>query len=106
MVESQVRGEFALMRLMMQVRGFAVAGSVKLSPKRIFVISTVSCARSGWVTEPMYGLSLYFMWLYTMSKCRLLTGRSTGSQMVPPEGCRGLAGEAGFTKLRKSSMVA
>ncbi len=69
----------------MQVRGLPVAGSVKLSPKRIFVISTVSRARSGWVTEPMYGLSLYLMWLYTMSRWRLFTGRSTGSQMVPPE---------------------
>ncbi len=35
----------------------------------------------------MNGLSLYFMWLYTMSKWRLFTGRSTGSQMVPPEWC-------------------
>ena len=62
-----------------------VAGSVNSLPNRMRVISTVSWARSGWVTEPMYGLSLYFMWVYTMSKCRLLTGRSTGSQMVPPE---------------------
>ena len=85
MVASQVRGELALMRLMMQVRGLPVAGSVKFSPKRILVISTVSRARSGWVTDPIYGLSLYFIWLYTISKCRLLTGRSTGSQMVPPE---------------------
>ena len=85
MVASQVNGELALIRLMMNVFGLPVAGSRYSSPNRIFVMSTVSCARSGCVTEPMYGLSLYFMWLYTMSKCRLLTGRSTGSQMVPPE---------------------
>ena len=35
----------------------------------------------------MNALSLYFIWLYTMSKWRLLTGRSTGSQIVPPEWC-------------------
>ena len=75
----------------MQVFGLPVAGSRSSSPNRICVISTVSRARSGWVTEPMYGLSLYFMWLYTMSKCRLLTGRSTGSQMVPPEWCSDVA---------------
>ena len=69
----------------MNVFGLPVAGSRYSSPNRIFVISTVSCARSGCVTEPMYGLSLYFIWLYTMSKWRLLTGRSTGSQIVPPE---------------------
>ena len=37
---------------------------MKLSPNKIRVISTVSWARSGAVTEPMYGLSLYFIcWL-------------------------------------------
>ena len=56
-----MRGELALMRLMMQVRGLPLTGSRNSSPKRIFVISTVSVARSGAVTEPMYGLSLYFM---------------------------------------------
>src|ERR1700684_283571 len=86
MVASQVSGELALIRLMTQVRGLPVAGSMYASPNRILVISTVSVARSGWVTEPMYGLSLYFMWLYTMSKCRLLTGRSTGSPRRPPPG--------------------
>ena len=85
MVESKVSGELALIRLMMQVLGLPVSGSVNWSPNRILVISTVSWARSAAVTEPMKGLSLYFMWLYTMSKCRLLTGRLTGSQIVPPE---------------------
>ena len=54
----------------------------------------------------MNGLSLYFMWLYTMSKCRLFTGRSTGSQIVPPEWCSDGARYASLTKLRKSSIVA
>ena len=82
---SKVIGELALIRLMITVFGLPVAGSMYSSPNRIFAISTESCARSGCVTEPMNGLSLYFMWLYTMSKCRLFTGRSTGSQIVPPE---------------------
>src|SRR6185437_10605589 len=82
-VASQVIGELALIRLMTQVFGFPVAGSRYWSPKRMRDISTVSAARSAWVTEPMYGLSLYFMWLYTMSKCRVLTGRANGSQIVP-----------------------
>src|SRR5207302_611854 len=68
-----------------EAAGYHRAVGVYWSPKRIFVISMVSSARLGCVTEPMYGLSLYFMCAYTMSKCRLLTGRSTGSQTVPPE---------------------
>ena len=47
----------------MHVFGFPVAGSSHSPPNRIFAISTVSAARSGWVTEPMKHLSLYFMWL-------------------------------------------
>ena len=70
---------------MVIVRRRPVDGSVASGPNRIFAISIVSRARSGCVTEPMKGLSLYLMWLYTMSKWRLLTGRSTGSQIVPPE---------------------
>ena len=91
MVSSKVIGELALIRLMTVVRGRPVAGSIASSPNRIFAISTVSRARSGCVTEPMNGLSLYFMCAYTMSKWRLFTGRSTGSQMVPPEWCSELA---------------
>ena len=52
MVPSQTIGELALMRLVMTV--FSLT---KSAPKAIFAISTVSCARSGWVTEPMNGLS-------------------------------------------------
>jgi hypothetical protein len=61
--------------------------STNSSPNTIFAIATESSARSGRVTEPMNGLSLYLMWLYTMSKWRLLTGMSTGSHTVPPEWC-------------------
>ena len=57
---------------------------MKSSPNRIFTMSTVSWARSGAVTDPMNGRSWYLMCENTMSKWRLLTGRSTGSQRVPP----------------------
>src|SRR5437660_1762256 len=40
-----------------------------------------------------------------MSRCRLLTGRSTGSQIVPPEWCRYGLAYVSFTKFRKSSIV-
>ena len=40
-----------------------------------------------------------------MSKCRLFTGTSTGSQTVPPEWCSHGDAYASFTKLRKSSIV-
>ena len=72
----------------MVVFGRPVSGSVSSAPNTMFAMATESAARSGAVTEPMKALSLYFRWLYTMSKCRLLTGRSTGSQIVPPEWCR------------------
>ena len=79
------------MRLTSAVFGLPVSGSMKRSPIAIFAISTESAARSGAVTEPMNALSLYLMWLYSMSRWRLLTGRSTGSQMVPPEWCSEVA---------------
>src|SRR5262249_35745670 len=60
-VPSHTIGELALIRLMITVFGLPVAGSTYWSPNRIFAISTESCARSGCVTEPMNGLSLYFM---------------------------------------------
>ncbi len=62
MVASKVSGELALIRLITQVRGLPVASSIQRSPNRILAISTVSSARSGWVTEPMKHLSEYFMW--------------------------------------------
>ena len=77
---SHTSGEFALIRL--RITGWSSRYS---APNTIRAISTVSCARSGCVTEPMNGLSEYRMCAYTMSKCRLFTGRSTGSHTVPPE---------------------
>ena len=56
MVPSHTIGELALIRLVM-----TVFFSRKSAPNTIFAISTVSAARSGWVTEPMNGLSEYLM---------------------------------------------
>ena len=52
MVESQTIGEFALIRLRI-----TVCSSMNSAPNTIRAISTVSWARSGWVTDPMNGLS-------------------------------------------------
>ena len=69
-------------------------------------ISTESRARSGIVTEPMNAWSLYLMWLYTMSRWRLLTGTSTGSQIVPPEWCSHGVAWVSLMKFWKSSSEA
>ena len=53
MVSSQTIGEFALIS---EVQ--TVFWSTNASPNTIFSMLTVSCARSGAVTEPMIGLSL------------------------------------------------
>src|ERR1700733_15562370 len=83
-VASNVMGELALIRLTTKVLGLPVVASRKSSPNRIFVISTVSVARSGCVTDPMYGLSLYFIWVYTISKWRFLTGGARASRAGSP----------------------
>ena len=75
-------GDEALMRLVITVF-CATNPSPNASPAK----SIESCARSAAVTEPMKGLSLYFRWEYTMSRCRLDTGMSTGSTTVPPDRC-------------------
>src|SRR3546814_16298177 len=82
MVESHTIGEVALISEVT-----TVLRSTKSAPKTIFAISMVSSALSGCVTEPMNGLSEYRMWAWTMFRCRLFTGRSTGSHTVPPEWC-------------------
>ena len=69
----------------MVVFGRPVAGSVELGAEHDVRQGHRIAARSGAVTDPMKALSLYFRWLYTMSRWRLLTGRSTGSQIFPPE---------------------
>ena len=56
MVPSKTIGELALIRLVM-----TVFWSRKSLPNRISHIATESAARSGCVTEPMNGLSEYFM---------------------------------------------
>ena len=58
MVPSQTIGELALIRLVM-----TVFLSTNSAPKVRRAISTVSRARSGWVTEPMKGLSDRRIWL-------------------------------------------
>jgi hypothetical protein len=68
--------------------------------------STLSAARDPAVTDPMKGLSLYLRCEYTMSRWRLLTGMSTGSQTVPPLWCSHGDMYASFTKFWKSAMVA
>jgi len=81
MVPSQTSGDEALISEVITVR------SCRSPPNAMRARSTLSWAREPAVTEPMKPLSLYLMWLYTMSRCRLLTGTSTGSHTVPPEWC-------------------
>ena len=50
-------------------------------------ISTELAARSGAVTEPMNGLSESVICASSMSRWRLFTAMSVGSQTVPPEWC-------------------
>ena len=57
MVASHTSGEFALIRL-----SSTQSRSSRSAPNRIRAISTVSLARSGWVTDPMNGLSDKRMW--------------------------------------------
>ena len=58
MVASQVMGELALIRLV--TTQFC---STKSPPNTSLAMSTVSWARSGAVTDPINGLSLYLIWL-------------------------------------------
>ena len=55
------------------------------APNTISAMRTLSAAFSPSVTEPMNALSLYLMWLYSMSRWRVGAGTSVGSTMVPPE---------------------
>ena len=59
--------------------------SRRSAPKATRAMATESSARSAEVTPPMNGLVDQRRCAYTMSRCRLLTGTSTGSQTVPPE---------------------
>jgi hypothetical protein len=53
-------------------------------PKTISAIAIVSTALGPDVTEPMNGLSESVSRAKTMSRCRESSGRSFGSQIVPP----------------------
>ena len=53
-------------------------------PNRISPILMVSAAFGPLVTDPMYGLSLSVWSANTMSRWRESSGRSSGSQIVPP----------------------
>ena len=63
------------------------SGPTRSAPNRMRHISTESAARSGSVTLPMNGLSDSVMWASSMSRWRLFTATSVGSQSVPPEWC-------------------
>ena len=75
------------------------------APNRMRAISTESSQREISVIEPRKGLSDQRMWAYTMSRWRLLTGTSQGSQVVPPEWCSQGSMQVRRTRFRKSSMV-
>ena len=97
---SHTSGDEALIRLVSTVR------PARSPPNAILASSTLSAARSPAVTDPISALSLKRRWLYTMSRCRLLTGTSTGSHTVPPEWCRCGDMYVSFTKFWKSVSVA
>jgi hypothetical protein len=77
---SSTSGEFTL-----TLPRITQCASTNSRPKRMRHISIESAARGAVVTEPMKGLSERVMCAYTMSRWRLLTGRSVGSHTVPPE---------------------
>ena len=80
MVASITSGELMLMSETRQQ-----FSSTKSSPKTSRAMATLSSARSGAVTEPMKGRSDSVMCAASMSRWRLFTATSTGSQTVPPE---------------------
>ena len=101
MTASKVSGE-----LMLISESRTVFSSTNPSPNRSLAISTESAALDRSVTEPMKGLSDSVMWARSMSRWRLFTGRSVGSQTVPPEWWSQFDMYPSFTKDRKSSIVA
>ena len=58
--------------------------SASRPPNRISPMRIVSAALGPLVTEPMYGLSVSVWSANTMSRWRESSGRSSGSQIVPP----------------------
>ena len=80
MVASKTKGEFTLTSPRM-----TVFSSTNCLPKSTSAMAMESCERDQWVTEPMNDLSPRRAWAWIMSRWRLLTGTSVGSQTVPPE---------------------
>ena len=70
--------------------GFQPVEQLVQYPAHVHAMSTLSCARLGSVTDPMKGLSLNVICARSMSRWRLFTGTSVGSQTVPPEWCNHL----------------
>jgi len=98
-VGSKVSGELMLMSEV--ITAFCATNS---RPNRISHISTGSRAREGSVTEPMNGLSDSVTCASSMSRRRLFTAISVGSQTVPPEWCSHFDIWPSRTKRRKSSI--
>ncbi len=80
--------------------------SIESLPKIISAIAIVSSAFGPDVTEPMNGLSESVVSAYTMSRWRESSGRSFGSQIVPPGESSCGNDCASLTKFWKSSYVA
>ena len=99
-VPSQTNGEltFTLPR-MTQFR------STKSAPNRMRHMSMLSSDRLSAVTDPMNPRSDSVICASTISRCRLLTGTSVGSQIVPPEWWKLGLDCASLMKLWKSSSV-
>ena len=75
-------------------------------PNRISPIRIVSAAFGPLVTEPMYGLSDSVCSAYTMSRWRESSGRSSGSQIVPPGESSSGKACASRTRFSKSAIFA
>ena len=80
---SKFSGELMLISEVIAVRSPSPPSAANSSSH----IATESRAREGSVTEPMNGLSDSVMCAISMSRWRLLTAMSVGSQTVPPECC-------------------
>ena len=91
---------------MMRLMTAGVFSMLARPPSTIAAISTVSRAFSAAITLPMKGLSVQRRWEYTMSRCRVESGRSSGSTVVPPAQWICSTACAILSKLLKSSMVA
>ena len=97
---SKVNGEFELM--LPSSTGWV---SRWPSPNRMSAMAIASAACPGVSGVPSQGWSLQRKAAYWMSRCRLLGGRSIGSQALMPVKCRAGAICVSFTRFTTSSMV-